>query len=126
MITAYLASSLVNLFKPENRSQLGLKKDLNSPKMNDFPKNGGIPVSFYSNMTTFRDSNKSFELDGDLLETITIYDFNVDHSNQQDRKLICEFLKEMKYNIKQKGNKVIELNLLKDCSNHQLSWLLVF
>ena len=36
MITSYLASSLVNLFKPENKSQFRLKKDLNSTKMNDF------------------------------------------------------------------------------------------
>ena len=105
LIAPYLASSLVNLLKPENRSQFRLKKDLNSPKMNDFSMNGGIPVSLYSNMITFRDSNKSFILDGDLLETITNYDFNVDHSNQQDRKLIYEFLKEMKSNIKHKGNK---------------------
>ena len=41
-------------------------------------------------MITFRDSNKYFKLDGDVLETITIYDFNFDHSNQQDRKLIYE------------------------------------
>ena len=31
--------------------------------------------------------------------------FNVDHSNQQDGKLIYEFGKEMKFNIKQKGRK---------------------
>ena len=105
LIAPYLASSLVDLFEPEKRSQFRLKKDPNSPKTNDFLINGGIPVSLYCNMITFRDSNKSFKLDGDLLETITSYDFNVDHSNQQDRKLICEFSKEMKYNIKQKGNK---------------------
>ena len=56
-------------------------------------------------MLTFRDSNKSFKLDGDLLEAITNYDFNVDHSNQQDRKLIYESRKEMKFDIKQKGRK---------------------
>ena len=73
--------------------------------MNDFLIIGGIPVSLNSNVITFRDSNKSFKLDGDLLETITKYDFNVDHSNQQDRKLIYELSKEKKYNIKTKGNK---------------------
>ena len=67
--------------------------------------NGGIPVTIFSNMLIFRDSNKSFKLDGDRLETITNYDFNVDHSNQQDRKLIYDFAKEMNFNIKQKGNK---------------------
>ena len=53
--------------------------------------NGGIPVTLYSNILTFRDSNKSFKLDGDVLVTKTNYDFNVDHSNQQNRKLIYEF-----------------------------------
>ena len=105
LIAPYLASSLVNVFKPENKSQFRLKKDLNSTKMNDFMINGGIPVTLVSNMLIFRDSNKSFKIDGDLLETITNYDFNVDHSNQQDRKMIYEFAKELKINIKQKGNK---------------------
>ena len=73
--------------------------------MNDFMINGGIPVALVSNMLIFRDSKKSFKLDGDLLESITNYDFNVDHSNQQDRKMIYEFAKEMNFNIKQKGNK---------------------
>ena len=73
--------------------------------MNDFLINGRIPVSMYNNMLTFRDSNRSFELDGDLLETMTNYDFNVSHSNPQDRKLIYEFGKEMDFNIRQQGRK---------------------
>ena len=48
--------------------------------MNDFLINKGLPVTLYSNMITFRDRNKVFKLDGDLLEAITNYDFNVDHS----------------------------------------------
>ena len=107
VIAPYLASSLVILFKPENKNQFRFKKylNLNSTNMKDFLINGGIPVTLFSNMITLRDSNKSFKLDGDLLETMTIYDFNVDHSNQQDRKLIYEFAKEMKFNKKQKGKK---------------------
>ena len=53
----YLASSLVNLFKPGNKSQFRLRKDLNSTKMNDFLLHGNIPVSLHSNMIIFRDSN---------------------------------------------------------------------
>ena len=105
LIAPYLASSLVNAIKPENKSQFRLKKDLNSTKMNDFLINEGISVTLVSNMLIFRDSNKSFKLDGDLLETVTNYDFNVDDSNQQDRKLIYEFAKEMNFNIRQKGKK---------------------
>ena len=73
--------------------------------MKDFLINGGIPVTLYSNMLTFRDSNKSFKLNGDLLETITNYEFIVDHSSRQERKLIYEFGKEMKLNTGQKGRK---------------------
>ena len=62
-------------------------------------------------MLTFRDTNKSFKLDGCLSETITIYDFNINHSNQQDKKLIYEFGKEMKFDIKQKDVKVTEIKL---------------
>ena len=93
MIAPYLASSLVNLFKPENISEFRLKKYLNSTKMNEFLINKGIPVTLFSNMLTFRDSNKSFKLDGDLLETITNYDFNVSHSHLKDQKLFYEFAK---------------------------------
>ena len=105
MIAPTSASSLVNLFKPENKIQFRFKKGLGSTRMNDFLKNGGIPVTLNSKMLTFRDSNRSIKLEGDLLETKTNYDFNVDHSNQQDRKLIYEFGKETKIDIKQKGRK---------------------
>ena len=57
LIALYLASSLVNLFKSENKSQLRLRKDPNSTKMNDFLIHGDIPVNLHSNMITFRDSN---------------------------------------------------------------------
>ena len=87
LIDPYLASSWVNLLKPENKSQFRLKKDLNSTELNDFLKNEGIPVTPFSNMITFRDSNKTFKLDGDLLETVTNYDFNVSHSNPKNQKL---------------------------------------
>ena len=73
--------------------------------MNDFLIIEGIPVSIYDNLLTFRDSNRSFELERDLLETMTNYDFNVSNSHPQDRKLIYEFRKEMNFNNKQKGRK---------------------
>ena len=105
MIEPYLVSSLVNLFKPENKSQFTIIKDLNSTKMEDFLINGDIQVTLFSILLTFRDSNKSLKLDGDLLETMKNYDFNVIHSNPTHQKLIYEFGKEMKVTIKQKGRK---------------------
>ena len=82
-IAPHLAFPLVNLFKSENKSQIRLRKDLNSTKMNDFLTHGNIPVSLHSNMIAFRDSNKSFTLEGDLLKLITNYKFNADHSSPQ-------------------------------------------
>ena len=68
MIASYLASYLVNFFKPENKSKFRIIRDLNSTMMNDFLIDGGIPGTLYSIMLFFRDSNKSFKLVGDLLE----------------------------------------------------------
>ena len=103
LIAPYLASSLVNLFKPENKSQFRLRKDFNSTKMNNFLIHGSIPVSIHSNMITFRDSNKSFRLDADLLKMITNYKINADHSSSKDKKLTYEFAKEMNYDTKSTG-----------------------
>ena len=105
MIAPFLASALVNLLKPENESQFRLKKDFNSTKMNDFLINERIPVTTFSKMLTFGDSNKPFKLDGDLLETITNYDLNFSHSNPKDQTLIYESGKEMSFNIRQKARK---------------------
>ena len=64
--------------------------------------NGGVPVTLYSNMLSFRDSNNSFKLDGDLLELISNCLFNVSHSNPQDQKPIYEIGKGKLFNFKQK------------------------
>ena len=103
IIAPYLASSLVNLFKPENKSQFRLRNDPNSTKMNDFLIHGIIPVTLFSNMITFSDSNKTFRLEGDLLKLITNYKVNADHSSPQDKKLIYEFAREMNYDTKSTG-----------------------
>ena len=103
LIAPYLTTSLVEVFKKDNKSQFRLRKDPNTTKMNDFLIHGSIPVTIFSNMITFRDSNKTFRLEGDLLKVITIYKFNVDHSNQQDRKKIFEFAKELNYDVKSTG-----------------------
>ena len=58
-------------------------------------------------MATYRDSNKPFELDAYLLETMTNYDFNDDQSNPQDRKTFYEFGKERKFSFEQKRRKTI-------------------
>ena len=103
MIASYLALPLVEVFRKDNKSQFRIRKDPNSTKLNDFLIHGSIPITIFSNMITFRDSNKSFRLEGDLLKVITNYKFNVDHSNPQDKKIIYGFAKEMKYDTKSTG-----------------------
>ena len=103
MIASYLALPLVEVFRKDNKSQFRIRKDPNSTKLNDFLIHGSIPITIFSNMITFRDSNKSFRLEGDLLKVITNYKFNVDHSNPQDKKIIYEFAKEMNYDTKSTG-----------------------
>ena len=61
-------------------------------------------------MITFRDSNKTFRLEGDPLKVITNYKFNVDHSSPQDKKLIYEFAKEMNYDINSTGRPSVKHN----------------
>ena len=110
MIAPYLASSLVEVFKKDNKSQFRLRKDPNSTKMNDFSIHGTVPVTIFGDMKVFRDSNKSSRLEGDLLKVITNYKFNADHSSPQDKKLIYEFAKEMNYDSKSTGRPSVRHN----------------
>ena len=103
LIAPFLTSSLVEVFRKDNKSQFRLRKDPDSTKLNDFLIHGKIPVTIFSNMITFRDSDKTFKLEGDLLKVITNHKFNVDHSNQQDRKIIYKFANEMNYDTKSTG-----------------------
>ena len=54
---------------------------------------------------TFRDTGKEFELKGDLLKMITNNNYNVDHANLADKKLMYDFAKEMNFDVKTPGNK---------------------
>ena len=66
MIPPFLASSLVEVFKSDNKSQFRLREDPDSTKLNDFLIHGNMPVTIFSNMITFRDSKKTFKLEGDF------------------------------------------------------------
>ena len=64
-----------------------------------------IPISLHDNLLTFRDSNKQFELKGDLLKMITNKNCNIDLASLQDRKLMYDFAKEMNFDTRALGNK---------------------
>ena len=105
ILATYLTSPLSRITNPENSSQFKLVKDSSSNRVNDLKINKTIPITLYGNMLTFRDTNKQFELKGDLLEMITNSKFNVDLASLSDKKLMCDFAKEMNFDARAQGNK---------------------
>ena len=103
-------SSILEVIKSDNKGQFTLIKDPNTTKPNDLLINEKVPVTIFNNMLTFRDTNKVFKLEGDLYKVITDYNINVDHSNKQNRQIINEFGREMKYKLKTKGRPSIRHN----------------
>ena len=88
ILATYLMSPLSKITNPENTSQFKLVKDSSSNRVNDLKIHNSIPITLYGNMLTFRDTNKQFELKGDLLEMITNSKFNVDLPSLSDKKLM--------------------------------------
>ena len=105
ILATYLMSPLSRITNPENASQFKLVKDSSSNRVNDLKINKTIPITLYGNILTFRDTNKQFELKGDLLEMITNSKFNVDLATLSDKKLMYDFAKEMHFDPKASGNK---------------------
>ena len=105
ILTTYLMSPLSRITNPENTSQFRLEKDSSSNRVNDLKIHNSIPITLYGNMLTFRDTNKQFELKGDLLEMITNSKFNVDLASLSDKKSMYDFAKEMHFDPKASGNK---------------------
>ena len=104
-LATYLMSPLSRITNPDNASQFRLVKDSSSKRVNDLKINKTIPITLYGNMLTFRDTNKQFELKGDLLEMITNSKINFDLASLADKKLMYDFAKEMHFDPKASGNK---------------------
>ena len=107
ILARYLMSSLSKITNPENTSPFKLVKDHNSNRVNDLKINKTIPITLYDNILTFPDTNKQFELKGDLLGMITNSKFNVDLASLSDKNLMYDFAKEMHFDERNVGNKSI-------------------
>ena len=105
ILATYLMNPLSKITNPENSSQFKLVKDPSSNRVNDLKIHNSIPTTLYGNILTFRDTNKQFELKGDLLEMITNSKYNVDLASLSDKKLMYDFAKEMHFDPKASGNK---------------------
>ena len=104
ILATYLMSLLSKITNPENTTQFKLVKDANSNRVNDLNINNSIPITLYNNMITFRDTNKPFELTGDLLKMITNKNYNLDLASLSDKKMMYDFAKEI-FDVKKIGNK---------------------
>ena len=112
ILATYLMSPLSKIINPENETQFKLIKDPNSNRVNDLLLKKKIPITLYGNMLTFRDTNKQFELKGDLLKMITNTKYNVNLASLADKKLMYEFAKEMHFDMKASGRKSTRDNML--------------
>ena len=83
-------------------------KGSSSNRVDDLKIHYSIPITLYGNMLNFRDTNKQFELKGDLLEMITNSKYNVDLASLTDKKLMYDFAKEMNFDQKAVGKKSIQ------------------
>ena len=105
ILATYLMSPLSKITNPENSTQFKLIKDSTSNRVNDLKINNSIPITLHNNLLTFRDTNKQFELKGDLLKMITNTKYNVNLASLADKKLMYDFVKEMHFDQKAIGNK---------------------
>ena len=63
------------------------------------------PVTLHNSLLTFRDTDKTFEIQGDLLKKITNKNNIVDLAKLSDKKRLLDFAKEMFFNENVFGSK---------------------
>ena len=78
IIASYLMSTLSKITNSEHTSQFKLVKDPDSNRVNYLLISKTIPVTLYNKLLTFRDTDRKFELQGDLFKMITNKNYNVD------------------------------------------------
>ena len=105
IIASYLMFPLSKIINPENSTQFKLVDVSTSNRVNDLKKNNSIPITLNNNLLTFRDTDKQFELKGDLLKMITNKNYNIDLASLSDKKLMYDFAKEMHFDEGHVGNK---------------------
>ena len=117
ILASYLMSPLSKITNRENTNQFKSIKDFSSNRVNDLKINNSIPITLHNNLLAFRDTNKQFELKGDLLKMITNKNYNVDLASLSDKKLMYHFAKEMHFDERRVGNKSTRDRKLKKLLN---------
>ena len=102
---SYLMSPLSKITNPENNSLFKLLKYHNPNRVIDLLIHNTIPITLKENLIAFRDTGKEFELKRDLLKMITNKSYYVDLDSLSDQKLMYDFAKELKFDLKAQSNK---------------------
>ena len=105
IIASYLLSPLSKIINPENVTQFKLVEDRNSNRVNDLLTHNKIPVTLHIDFLTLRDTNREFNLEGDILKMITNENYIADLASLSDKKLIYDFATKMHFDKKASGNK---------------------
>ena len=125
LISNYLLSALSKYTNPENTSQFKLVKDSRSNRINDLLIHNKTPVILCNDLLTILDTDKQFELKGDLLKTITDKNYNVDLVKIRDKKLMFDFAKAVYSIRKLQAMKDLGTDLLEYYLNHLVYWFLL-
>ena len=105
ILASYLMSPLPKITNPKNTTQFKLIKYSSSNRVNDLKINNSIPITLHNILLTFRDTNKQFELKGNLLKMITNKNYNVNLASLADKNLLYDFAEEMHFDERRVGNK---------------------
>ena len=81
IIASYLLAPLSKIINPEHASQFKVVEDTNLNRVNDLLINKTKAVTLNNNSLTFCDTDKKFELNGELLKMLTNENNNVDLAN---------------------------------------------
>ena len=105
IIATYFMSPLSKITNPEQTSQGKLVKDPDLKRVIGLLMNKTKLITLYDNLLTFRDRDKKFKLEGNLLKKITTKNYNVFFANLRDMKFLFEFAREMNFDETDLGNK---------------------
>ena len=120
ILATYLMFLLSKNTNPEIINQFKLIKDHNPNRVNDLLIHNTIPITLHDNLLTFRNSGKVFGLTRDLLEMINDENYNVDLASLADEKILSDFAKEMKFDLKTICKNLPEIELLETYLNYQI------
>ena len=104
IIASYLLSPLSKITNPENGTQFKLVNDSSSNRVIDLLIHNTNQITLHNNLLNFHDTDRLFEVKGDLLKMITNKNYNVDLAILSDEKLMYDFAKEMYFDVRAPGN----------------------